>query len=167
VTVPVLENDSDPDQDPLKVTLALAPAHGTVTVHDSGSITYTPACGLHSSETFVYRLDDGAGGSDTATVIVTVPDPAQADRPGDDLDAALAVTPPTPVRAKPLFPSGPAPPHPAPAPPKRVSHSFRFVARPDLRCMECEGVMQPFGKCPRVDRSEQEGRGRRAVSTLM
>src|SRR5262245_63053883 len=92
VTVPVLENDSDPDQDPLTVTVALGPAHGTVTVNDSGSITYTPAWGFHGTETFVYRLDDGAGGSDSATVIVTVPEPARADLPGDDLDAALAVT---------------------------------------------------------------------------
>ena len=42
VTVNVLANDSDPDGDPLTVTGAAAPAHGTAVVNANNTITYTP-----------------------------------------------------------------------------------------------------------------------------
>ena len=42
VTVNVLANDSDPDGDPLTVTGATVPAHGTAVVNANNTITYTP-----------------------------------------------------------------------------------------------------------------------------
>ena len=36
------------------------------------NITYTPAASFTGDETFTYTIEDGNGGSDTATVVVTV-----------------------------------------------------------------------------------------------
>ena len=45
VTVSVLANDTDPDNDLLTVTGASVPAHGTAVVNGGATITYTPASG--------------------------------------------------------------------------------------------------------------------------
>ncbi|MCK9487427.1 MAG: Ig-like domain-containing protein [Dehalococcoidia bacterium] len=47
------------------------PANGTV-VATMGGLTYTPAPGFTGVDTFTYGISDGNGGSDTATVTVTV-----------------------------------------------------------------------------------------------
>jgi uncharacterized repeat protein (TIGR01451 family) len=73
VAVDVRLNDSDPE-DPvagLVVSLATAPAHGTAGVDVNGVVTYTPDVGWTGIDGFTYRLDDGGGGSVTATVTVT------------------------------------------------------------------------------------------------
>ena len=49
------------------------PAHGIVTITGGGSgLTYRPATRFHGSDSFTYRIADGHGGTDTATVGVTV-----------------------------------------------------------------------------------------------
>jgi hypothetical protein len=69
----VLANDSDPDGHPLTVTtLAPTAAHGTVSCTAAGMCTYTPSANFHGSDSFTYAISDGHGGSDTATVSVTV-----------------------------------------------------------------------------------------------
>jgi VCBS repeat-containing protein len=73
VTVPVLGNDSDPDADPLLVASFTAPAHGRVTRSGTG-LRYTPNAGYQGPDSFTYKVSDGHGGSDTATVTVTVTD---------------------------------------------------------------------------------------------
>ncbi|MDA1013516.1 MAG: Ig-like domain-containing protein [Planctomycetota bacterium] len=72
VTVFVLANDSDPDGDPLAVSIATSPSDGSVVVNPDNSITYTPNAGFNGVDSFVYLVDDGIGGSDTASVEVTV-----------------------------------------------------------------------------------------------
>ena len=72
-SVNVLTNDTDPNGDTLTVTTASpTAAHGTVSCASTGSCTYTPAAGYSGPDSFSYAISDGHGGSDTATVSVTV-----------------------------------------------------------------------------------------------
>ncbi|MBN1505443.1 MAG: cadherin-like domain-containing protein [Sedimentisphaerales bacterium] len=71
VDIHVLNNDSDPDGDPLHVNSATDPPHGT-TVNHGSYVTYTPDPGFTGTDTFNYTAGDGKGGTDTATVRVTV-----------------------------------------------------------------------------------------------
>ena len=69
----VLGNDSDIDGDTLDVTTTSpAAAHGTVSCLEDGLCTYTPDADYKGPDSFQYSISDGAGGSDTATVSVTV-----------------------------------------------------------------------------------------------
>src|SRR5690606_17451754 len=71
VSIAVLANDSDPDNDVLSIIEVGAAASGTAVI--SGErITYTPAPGFIGSDSFTYTISDGNGGSMTATVRVTV-----------------------------------------------------------------------------------------------
>ncbi|MCB8978743.1 MAG: tandem-95 repeat protein [Ardenticatenaceae bacterium] len=70
--VNVLANDSDIDGDLLTVLSATQPVNGTVIVNADQTITYTPAPSFNGTDTFVYTVSDGAGGSASATVSVTV-----------------------------------------------------------------------------------------------
>jgi Ca2+-binding RTX toxin-like protein len=72
VGIAVLANDSDADGDPLTVSIVSGPSSGTATVGSNGVVTYTPAAGFLGTATFVYQVSDGRGGTDTATVSVTV-----------------------------------------------------------------------------------------------
>src|SRR6056297_708559 len=71
VSIDVLGNDSDPDGDPLTVTAASAP-NGSVTVEDDNSLTYTPNAGFTGPDTITYEISDGAGGTATASVAMSV-----------------------------------------------------------------------------------------------
>jgi VCBS repeat-containing protein len=68
----VLGNDSDPDGDPLTVSAHTNPAHGTLTINADGSLAYTPDAAFCGPDSFTYTVSDGRGGSDTATVSITV-----------------------------------------------------------------------------------------------
>jgi uncharacterized delta-60 repeat protein len=72
VTVNVVANDTDPDGDPLTVSVVTPAAHGTTAVSGAGSVTYTPDPNYQGSDAFTYTVDDGKGGTDTATVTVTI-----------------------------------------------------------------------------------------------
>ena len=74
VVVDVLANDSDPDGDPLTIDSVDDPGNGT-TVTDGHHVTYTPDPGFSGDDTFIYRVMDGAGGVDEASVVVTVHPP--------------------------------------------------------------------------------------------
>src|SRR5712675_727090 len=76
ITGNVLANDSDVDN-------ALTPANisafdatsvngGTVANNGDGTFTYTPAANFNGPDSFTYTVDDGAGGTSTATVNITV-----------------------------------------------------------------------------------------------
>jgi VCBS repeat-containing protein len=71
VTINVLANDGDVDNDALSVTGAAA-LHGNVAINGNGSLTYTPAANYYGTDTVTYTISDGHGGSATATVAVTV-----------------------------------------------------------------------------------------------
>lgn len=71
VAINVLANDTDPDGDALTIISVTAAAHGSV-VPSGGSVIYTPNANYFGVDTFTYTADDGHGGTDTATVVVTI-----------------------------------------------------------------------------------------------
>lgn len=77
VAIPVLANDSDPDEDNLAITAVSDPPNGSVTNH-GGAITYQPDAGFGGNDVFTYTIGDGNGGTDTATVTVRVNKPPVA-----------------------------------------------------------------------------------------
>ena len=75
VSVPVLINDTDPDNDiaPATVRVTTPAAKGTTTVVPAtGVITYTPAANWSGTDTFTYEVCDSSALCDTAEVTVTV-----------------------------------------------------------------------------------------------
>mgnify|MGYP000967038652 CR=1 FL=1 len=72
----VTANDSDSDGDPLTIIHVTTPTFGSATITNAtgGIIQFCPqgSCG---TATFDYNISDGNGGSDVATVTVTVPCP--------------------------------------------------------------------------------------------
>ena len=62
VTIPVLDNDWDVDDDPLTVVSHTEPFAGTVSCTAS-SCTYTPQSGYDGPDSFDYTIEDGRGGS--------------------------------------------------------------------------------------------------------
>ncbi|MDW8419307.1 MAG: Ig-like domain-containing protein [Chitinophagales bacterium] len=70
----VLNNDIDPDGNPLTVntTPVSAPANGTVTINPNGTYTYTPNPGFTGTDNFQYVVCDIQGACDTATVKIDV-----------------------------------------------------------------------------------------------
>ena len=73
VTIAVLDNDSDPETDPLQVTgIATQPRDGIAAV-DAGrrTVTYTPAPNHHGAADFTYTVSDGTL-TDTGSVAVVI-----------------------------------------------------------------------------------------------
>ncbi|MGH2463943.1 MAG: Ig-like domain-containing protein, partial [Candidatus Limnocylindrales bacterium] len=71
--IDVLANDGDPDPDTLAVTAVGNPPHGTATVDALGvGVHYTPDPTYSGADSFSYTISDGHGGTDSATVNVTV-----------------------------------------------------------------------------------------------
>jgi outer membrane protein OmpA-like peptidoglycan-associated protein len=81
--ISVLDNDSDPDGNALRVVAVGAPAHGTATL-SGNAITYTSAGQFSGVDSFSYTVDDGAGGQAAATVTVTVDPANRAPQARDD-----------------------------------------------------------------------------------
>ncbi|MCT8159855.1 tandem-95 repeat protein [Pseudoruegeria sp. SHC-113] len=74
---------SDPNGDPLTFALDTGPSNGTVTVHPGGSFDYEPNENFNGSDSFTYLVSDGNGGTDIATVYITV-DPVNDDPVAQD-----------------------------------------------------------------------------------
>ncbi len=74
VTIDVLANDSDPDEDDISIISAdsISANNGNITVNPDNTVTYTPADGFTGTDTFTYTIDDGNDGTDSATVTVNV-----------------------------------------------------------------------------------------------
>jgi subtilisin-like proprotein convertase family protein len=72
VAIPVLANDSDPDGDTVAIESVGPAANGAVALNPDGTITYTPTANWSGTDSFSYTVSDGRGGTDTATVTVTV-----------------------------------------------------------------------------------------------
>lgn len=68
----VLANDSDPNGHTLTVTAVGSSTGGSVSIASGGGYVNYQAPFQAGSYTFVYTVSDGAGGTDTATVYVTV-----------------------------------------------------------------------------------------------
>jgi len=71
-TIPVLDNDGDPDGDDIYVDDVTQPGHGTVTIDDDGAIVYTPDPDFAGEDTFTYTVCDTEGACTDVTVTVTV-----------------------------------------------------------------------------------------------
>ena len=75
--VNVLANDTDIDGGALTILSVGSPSHGTAVI-ESGQVRYTPAADYFGSDAFGYTVSDGAGGTDTGSVAVTVTDVPEA-----------------------------------------------------------------------------------------
>jgi len=72
-SVNVLANDTDADGDTPAITSVTQASHGSVAITGGGTgLTYTPTPDYNGPDSFTYTISDGRGGTDTATVSVTV-----------------------------------------------------------------------------------------------
>ncbi|MEK6374817.1 MAG: Ig-like domain-containing protein [Acidobacteriota bacterium] len=76
-SVTVHLSGSDADGDSLTFTIVSGPSHGSVgTVVSTGPTTadvvYTPALNYNGTDSFVFRANDGNGGTDDATAAITI-----------------------------------------------------------------------------------------------
>jgi VCBS repeat-containing protein len=98
-TINVLANDDDVDGDTLSVTAVGAAANGSVVINADNTVTYTPNANFFGTDSFSYTVDDDNGGTDTATVNVTVVNVPEARKgtvadevpPGADLQYFMRV----------------------------------------------------------------------------
>ncbi|EAQ10992.1 FecR family protein [Maritimibacter alkaliphilus HTCC2654] len=84
VTGNVLANDSDTDDDDLSVIINTRPKHGTLTIGQDGSYSYTPEPDFNGTDSFTYTVSDGNGGTDSGTVTFTVTSAQDAPVAADD-----------------------------------------------------------------------------------
>lgn len=68
----ILENDHDPDGDPLSAELVLAPLNGMLSLQVDGSFIYTPTTHFHGADSFTYRVSDGLVFSSETAVTLTI-----------------------------------------------------------------------------------------------
>lgn len=98
VVVPVLRNDTDPEDGTLSVTIDAPPAHGGATALPDGRVRYTPDAGWAGRDTFRYRVTDEGGLTATATVAVTT-----ANTPPVAVDDVASTATSTTARALPVL----------------------------------------------------------------
>jgi Bacterial Ig domain len=93
VTIDVLANDNDPDNDPLTIQSVTSPTTngGTAVIESGGKIKYTlPSDTFTGTDTFDYAVSDGKeGGTDTATVTVTVEETQPSDTTPPVIEATV------------------------------------------------------------------------------
>ncbi len=71
-SIDVLTNDSDVENDSLKVTSVTQGKNGSVSINDDNTLNYTPNENFYGDDAFTYTISDGKGGSDAAAVRVKV-----------------------------------------------------------------------------------------------
>ena len=69
--IPVLQNDSDPDNDPLTITSITQPTNGFATF-TATNVTYFNNGDPATNDSFTYAISDGRGGEATAVVHITL-----------------------------------------------------------------------------------------------
>ncbi|GIF24154.1 putative repeat protein (TIGR01451 family) [Actinoplanes tereljensis] len=72
VTLNVLANDTDPNNDVLTVTAVTTPGNGKAVIGTNNTVTYTPNTGFCGTDTFTYTASDPSGTTSTAVVTITV-----------------------------------------------------------------------------------------------
>jgi hypothetical protein len=86
--IPVLDNDSDSDLDPLALFAVTQPQFGGATISGT-DVVYSPLAGSAGLDSFTYVITDFRGGYATGAVFITVTNHSQA-----DLAVGLSVMPP-------------------------------------------------------------------------
>ena len=71
-TASVFNNDSDSDGPSATGAIVSGPAHGTLTWNTDGTFEYAHGGGEATTDQFTYEINDGAGGTDQATVSITI-----------------------------------------------------------------------------------------------
>jgi len=97
VDIDVLANDADPDEDTLAVDSIAQPGNGIARINPDGTVRYAPALDFIGTDTFAYTVSDGNGGTDTATVTVTVGRIDPDNHPPQAADDAAVTDENTPV----------------------------------------------------------------------
>ncbi|MCA9156655.1 MAG: tandem-95 repeat protein, partial [Planctomycetales bacterium] len=101
VDIHVLTNDTDVDSmTTFSITSATNGVKGTTSINDNGTvgdtsddyIVYTPNLNQNGLDSFTYTMSDGAGGSSTATVNVTINPVSDSPIDNDDTVAAFINT---------------------------------------------------------------------------
>ena len=72
VKIDVLANDTDVDNDSLKISSVTQGKNGSVSINADNTLSYTPKANYCGSDTFTYTVHDGKGGTNTAKVNVKV-----------------------------------------------------------------------------------------------
>jgi VCBS repeat-containing protein len=70
--LPGTVSSTDVDGPGAAYTVATGPSHGTLTLNPDGTYVYTPALNYNGPDSFTFTVSDGAGGSDTGQVDITV-----------------------------------------------------------------------------------------------
>ena len=86
----LLVNDSDVDGGVLSLVSVQDAVNGSVALDENGDVVFTPAAGYDGPASFTYTVEDGQGGSATATVSLTIYDPNIAPVAEDDSLGLLA-----------------------------------------------------------------------------
>ena len=68
----VLQNDTDPDGDPLWAVQVSQPTQGDLEFHTDGSFNYSPRPGASGCDSFTYKAYDGEDYSNLATVSISI-----------------------------------------------------------------------------------------------
>ena len=68
----VLTNDYDVDGNIINASLKTSPSNGTLTFNPDGTYIYTPNAGYLGEDIFTYQISDGDGGTDQASVYLTI-----------------------------------------------------------------------------------------------
>lgn len=75
---------TDPEEDPLTVTVVQEPKRGSLEITDDGTVTYTPNENKVGKDSFTYTVTDSAGNvSPEATVRITIRKPSEKETYGD------------------------------------------------------------------------------------
>jgi len=92
ITIDVLGNDTDPENEALSVKSITQPGHGMAAIDAEGTVTYTPNLNFNGTDTFTYIAGDGLLDSGTATVTITVNPVNDAPSAVDDIAETEANT---------------------------------------------------------------------------
>eukprot|EP00339_Tiarina_fusa_P012599 CAMPEP_0117056810 /NCGR_PEP_ID=MMETSP0472-20121206/39420_1 /TAXON_ID=693140 ORGANISM="Tiarina fusus, Strain LIS" /NCGR_SAMPLE_ID=MMETSP0472 /ASSEMBLY_ACC=CAM_ASM_000603 /LENGTH=1833 /DNA_ID=CAMNT_0004773411 /DNA_START=181 /DNA_END=5678 /DNA_ORIENTATION=+ len=92
VTIDVLSNDSNIDNDPITMSISSQATNGVAVVNGDNTITYTPNPNYNGSDSFEYTIS-GGGDSDTAIVDIAINPVVDVLLAVDDADSTLEDTP--------------------------------------------------------------------------
>ncbi len=93
VTISVLNNDSDPENDALTITAKTDGTLGTVAITGGGTTLEYSAGAATGVDSFTYTIEDGNGGSSTATVSISVASVKQGEERVAVVESGIRVSP--------------------------------------------------------------------------